>query len=201
MPKNEQEIELKFKLDEKEFSEIKEKISKIAKFIKNISHKDEYISPPHKDFLKPKYPYEWLRIGERGNKTILNYKHFYPEEVEVHTHCDELEFEAENAEQLRQMFSALNFKTNVVIEKQRQAYNYNDEFEIAFDTVKEIGYFIEIEAIKHSESIEKTREKLFEFAKSLGIDISTSDKRGYPYLLMKLRGLIKWKPSSKKFLI
>jgi len=122
MAQNNQEIELKFKLDEKEFLEIKEKISKIAKFVKNISHKDEYISPPHRNFLKPKYPYEWLSIRERGNKAILNYKHFYPEETEVHTHCDELEFEAENAEQLRQLFSALNFKTNITVEKQREVF-------------------------------------------------------------------------------
>ncbi|MBW2982036.1 class IV adenylate cyclase [Candidatus Woesearchaeota archaeon] len=188
--KNEQEIELKFRLYEKEFSKIKEKISKIAKFVKNISHKDQYISPPHKDFLKPKYPYEWLRIGERGGKTILNYKHFYPEEVEVHTHCDELEFEGD-AEQLRKLFSALNFKTNIIIEKQRETYNYDDEFEIAFDKVKKLGHFIEIEALKHAENVEKTREKLFEFAKFLGIDIENSDNRGYPYLMMKLRKMIK----------
>ncbi len=191
MAENNQEIELKFKLDKEEFLKIKEKISKIAKFVKSVDQKDEYISPSHRNFLAPKYPYEWLSIRERGNKTILNYKHFYPEEVEVHTHCDELEFEAENAEQLKQLFSALNFKTNVVIEKQREVYNYNDEFEIALDTVKELGCFIEIEALKHQETVEKTREKLFEFAKSLGIDISASDKRGYPYIMMKLKELIK----------
>ena len=191
MAENNQEIELKFKLDKEEFLRIKENVSKIAKFVKNVEQKDEYISPPHRDFLKPKYPFEWLSIRERGGKTILNYKHFFPEKVEVHTHCDELEFEAENAEQLRQLFLALNFKTSVVIEKQREAYNYNDEFEIALDTVKELGCFIEIEALKHSETVEKTRERLFEFAKSLGIDTSASDKRGYPYIMMKLKGLLK----------
>jgi len=191
MAQNNQEIELKFKLNENEFSKIKEKISKIAKFIKTSSHKDEYICPPHKNFLAAKYPYEWLRIGQRGNKTILNYKHFYPEEIEVHTHCDELEFEAENAEQLRQLFSALNFKTNITVKKQREVYNYNEEFEVALDTVEELGCFIEIEALKHEETVKKTRERLFEFAKSLNINIETSDKKGYPHMLMKLKGLVK----------
>ncbi len=78
-----------------------------------------------------------------------------------------------------------------MIEKQREVFNYNDEFEIALDTVKELGCFIEIDALKHQETVEKTREKLFEFAKSLGIDIETSDNKGYPYLMMKLRELIK----------
>ena len=191
MAEDNQEIELKFKLDKEEFLKIKENTSKIAEFVKKVEQKDEYISPPHKNFLAARYPYEWLSIRERGNKTILNYKHFYPEEVEVHTHCDELEFEAENAEQLRKLFSALNFRANVTVEKQREVYTYNDEFEIAFDTVKELGCFIEIEALKHAETVEKTREKLFKFAKSLNIDISTSDKRGYPYIMMKLKGMIR----------
>lgn len=191
MTKNKQEIELKFKLDKEEFFKIKEKIKQIAKFVKSVGQKDEYISPPHRDFLKPKYPYEWLSIRERGKKTILNYKHFYPEEVEEHTHCDELEFEAQDPEQFKEIFSALNFKTNIIIEKQREVYNYNDEFEIALDTAKNLGHFIEIEALKHAETVEKTREKLFEFAKTIGLDYSEADKRGYAYIMMKLRGLIK----------
>jgi len=57
--------------------------------------------------------------------------------------------------------------------------------EISLDIVKKLGYFIEIEAIKEFGSIEKTREKLFEFAKDLEIDLSKIEKRGYPLLLIK----------------
>ena len=69
--------------------------------------------------------------------------------------------------------------------------NHKDEFEIALDKVKDLGLFIEIEAIKDFGSVEKTRRELFEFAKSLGINVKNVDKRGYPYLLMRKRGLIK----------
>lgn len=185
------EIEIKFRLDKEDFFKIKEKIKKIAKFVKNSEQKDEYFTPPHRNFIEPKYIHEWLSIRKRGDKTILNYKHFYPENVAIFTHCDELEFESKDPKQLKQMFSALNFKKLVTVEKQREVYNYNDKFEIALDIVKELGYFIEIEAMEDFGTVEKTREKLFEFAKSFGIDISTADKRGYPYLMMKLKGLIK----------
>ena len=66
---------------------------------------------------------------------------------------------------------------------------YNDEFEIALDDIKDLGHFIEIEAIRESGSVEETRKRLFEFAEQLDIDISKTQKRGYPYLLMKKMGL------------
>ena len=65
--------------------------------------------------------------------------------------------------------------------------------EIALDKVRELGHFIEIEAKKNFGSIEATREKLFQFAKDLGIDITKTDLRGYPFLLMEKKGLIKRK--------
>lgn len=85
----------------------------------------------------------------------------------------------------------MDFKNIIVVDKERSTYNYEDEFEIALDYVKELGYFIEIEAMKDFGGVEETREKLFEFAKNLGLDISRIDKRGYPYLVMEKRGLIK----------
>jgi len=130
-------------------------------------------------------------IRKRGGKVILNYKHWYPENTEINTHCDEYETDVEDVEQLKKMFSALNFKKLVTVEKEREVYNYNDEFEIGLDIVRELGYFIEIETMKNFGSVEKAREKLFEFAKSIGIDTSKPDKRGYPYLLMEKKKLIK----------
>ncbi len=188
MAENDTEIELKFAVDKDTFFKIKDKIKEISKF-KNISKQvDDYFTPAHRNFTEPEYIYEWLRLGKRGSKTIITYKHFYPENVETFTHCDEFETEINSIDQLNKIFTALNLKKLVTIEKEREIYT-NNEFEIAMDVVKELGYFIEIEAIKHSETVEETRKKLFEFAKNLGIN-SETDKRGYPYLLMKKKGLI-----------
>ena len=65
------------------------------------------------------------------------------------------------------------------------------EIEIDLDYIHELGYFIEIEALVDFGGIEETRKKIFEFAKELGIDTSNKVNRGYPYLLMKKRGLLK----------
>lgn len=191
MANNDVEIEIKIPLEENKFLSIKEKLQKIAKHVKNSLQTDVYFTPVHRNFLESKFPFEWLSIRKRGNKTILNYKHFYPENVELTTHCDEFETEIDKSEQLEKMFSVLNLKKLITVEKEREVYIFNDEFEIALDTVKELGWFIEIEAIKDLGTVEATREKLFEFAENLGIDISKTDKRGYPYLLMKKKELIK----------
>jgi predicted adenylyl cyclase CyaB len=187
------EIEIKLKLDEKQFLELKERVRKIAEYKKESSQKDEYFTPAHKDFLNFEYPYEWLRIGERSGKTILNYKHFYPENKTPFTHCDEFETEIHNPERLRKIFSALGARSLMVVDKQRETFIYKDEFEIALDTVKELGHFTEIEVMKDFGSIETAREMLHAFTRSLGLKPEESVERGYPYLLMEKKGLIKWK--------
>lgn len=185
------EIEIKIPLDKNEFLKVREKLNKVAQFVQKMQQRDEYFTPAHRNFVEPKFPFEWLCIRRRGNKTTLTYKHWYPENAELKTHCDEFETEIKDADQLEKIFSSLNFKKLVTVEKEREIYIYNNELEISLDIVKELGYFIEMEAIKNSGTVEETREKEFEFAKNLGIDISKTDKRGYPFLLMKKKGLIK----------
>ena len=143
------EIEIKIPLDGSTFSRVKQKLKSIAKFQKSEKQVDEYFAPVHRNFVEPEFPFEWLSIRRRGDRNILSYKHYYPENVEVATHCDEFETEIKNYDQLVKIFSALNFKKLITIEKEREIYIYNNEFEIGLDTVKELGYFIEIEAIKN----------------------------------------------------
>ncbi|MFZ3077190.1 MAG: class IV adenylate cyclase [Candidatus Aenigmatarchaeota archaeon] len=191
MPHNDTEIEIKIKLDKELFSKVREKVENTAKFVKKVRQSDEYFTPAHRNFVEPKFPFEWFSIRERGGKAILNYKHWHPENAEVHTHCDEFETELANPGAMRKILSALDFKKLVTVDKEREAYTYEDEFEIALDVVKDLGYFIEIETMKDFGSVEEARKKLFEFAKILGVDVSNPDLRGYPFLLMEKQGLVK----------
>ncbi len=191
MAKNNTEIEIKIPLDENDFFRVRAVLETISKFVKKSEQTDDYFTPAHRNFVEPEFPFEWLSIRTRDKKAILNYKHFYPENVKTFTHCDEFESEIKDVEQLKKVFSVLDFKKLITVEKQREIYIYNDEFEIALDKVKKLGHFIEIESIKDFGGIELTRKKLFEFAKKIGIDISEAGKRGYAYLLMEKKGLIK----------
>lgn len=107
------------------------------------------------------------------------------------THCDEFETEVTNRGRLEKILASLNFQTLITVHKERTTYRYQDEFEIALDTVKDLGNFIEIEALKDFGGITATRKAVEEFAKNLGLNLANQDLRGYPYLLMKKFGLIK----------
>jgi len=189
MAYNDIEVEIKLSVSEDEFFGARNKLKQIAKFVLKAREEDEYFTPRHKDFMDVKYPFEWLRIRKRGDKNIINYKHFYPENTEIFSHCDEFETELTSFEKIRKIFDALDFKSLVIVDKEREIYEYNEEFEIGLDKVNELGFFIEIEALKDFGSVEKTREKLFEFAKMLGLDITKTLNKGYPYLLMEKKGL------------
>ncbi len=189
MSNNSIEIEIKIPLDKDNFLKLKEKLKKTAKFVKTSHQIDEYFTPAHRNFVEPEFPFEWLSIRKRDNKVILNYKHWYPKYEELHTHCNEFETEVKNLDQLQKIFDSLDFKKIVMVEKEREVYVYNNEFEITLDIVKGLGYFTEIEAIKDFGGIEVTRKKIFELAKSLDLDVSKTEKRGYAFLTMKKKRL------------
>ncbi|WP_168540380.1 class IV adenylate cyclase [Anabaena sp. UHCC 0253] len=191
MANNDTEIELRFSVDNETFIKVEQKLKEIASFVKENHQVDKYFNHPSRDFMNAKSPFEWLSIRERGDKFILNYKHFYPEDAEIQTHCDEFEVQFQGLEQLNKMFDALGFQKLITIEKTRSLYSYNNEFEICLDTIEGLGKYIEIEAIKDFGSVETTRENLFAFAERLGIDTNHINNTGYPILLLRQNNLIK----------
>ncbi|HLD80538.1 MAG TPA: class IV adenylate cyclase [archaeon] len=186
------EVEIKIPLPPGEFSRVRKELERTSELKRSSSEVDTYFVPAHRDFLKNEYPSEWLRLGIRGGKAILNYKHWRPDNAETKTHCDEFETVVGSQETLRKILRALDFRELVTVEKERVVFVHGDSFEVALDDVKGLGCFIEIEALKDLGGVTATREKLFEFAAGLGIDAAREleDKRGYPYQLMKKKGLL-----------
>lgn len=184
------EIEIKIPVDKETFSGVREKLTEIATPGGSSQQEDRYFTPGHRNFVEPPFPFEWLSVRRRGGKAILTYKHWYPENSEVCTHCDEFETLVENPEQLERVFSVLNFKELVTVEKQRETFTFGNDFEISLDEVKDLGHFIEIESMRNLGSVEETRKKILEFAARLGLENPRMDKRGYPYELMRKKGLL-----------
>ena len=189
MAHNNTEIEIKFPLTATLFNRIEAKLKNNSEFINESHQVDSYYNAPHRNFLTPLYAFEYLRVREKGNESSINYKHLYPEEVEEKTHSDEYETVVEDVVAIRNILKALNFKEYLVIDKTRKTYEYKDEFEIALDKVKGLGYFIEIEAKKDLGDVEQTRKKIINLAKSLGVDTAVRNNDGYVLALMKKKGL------------
>ena len=147
-----------------------------------INQVDTYYQPSYRKFIPENLNdiiNEWLRIGKRGNKIILNYKNWHD-----NMYCDEYEVEIDNSKNLDRIFNVLGLEKIVVVDKQRKTYYYLDKYEIAFDYVKELGYFIEIEVKNYSKDPIEEYNDLLNLARDLNLSFDNIDKRGYPYHLI-----------------
>ncbi len=177
-PKSDIETEIKIKLSKEEFGIIGNIMKNKAKFLKNNKQYDTYYQPLHRKFLKKNKETinEWLRIGIRGNKKILNYKNWYD-----NMYCDEYEVEIDNDKNLDKIFGILGLEKIAVVNKIRNTYLYLNKYEVALDYVDNLGYFIEIEVKKYDDNAIKEYDNLIKIAKNLNLNLNNIDKRGYPY--------------------
>lgn len=144
---------------------------------------DEYFSPAHRDFLKVRPAKEWLRLRDADGQYSINYKNWYFDENGKSHYCDEFEAKIEGIEQVRNILAALNFKSLVIVDKLRKIWIYKD-YEIAIDSVRSLGDFVEIEYIGKDEKAdpEKITEEMVDFLKKVGCGKITRNYVGYPFL-------------------
>ncbi|MBI4039511.1 class IV adenylate cyclase [Candidatus Daviesbacteria bacterium] len=146
---------------------------------------DEYFSPAYRDFLSTRPVAEWLRLRDDDGKSSINYKNWHFDENGKSYYCDEFETKIESIEQVRKILSALNFKSIVVVDKLRKIYMLND-YEVAIDSVKGLGDFVEVEYIGKDEKADpkKITEEMVDFLKKVGCGKITRNYVGYPFLLL-----------------
>ena len=188
MAHNNIEVEIKVPITKSKYDSIKKRLGKTAKLIKTSHHVDGYYTSRLNDFLKPKYPYEWLMLRKRDGVVKLSYKHWYPEGVKYTTHCDEFETVVDDHSQMEKILIALQYKKFVTVDKKRLTYVYRDELEIALDTVRGLGYFIEIESLKDFGGIENARKRILSLIKELGIRRTKTVPGGYAAELIRKSG-------------
>ena len=178
-PRSDVETEIKIKITKDEYDVLSNFMKQNAKFIKESNQVDTYYQPTYRKFLNDKEINEWLRIGERGNKKILNYKNWHD-----NMYCDEYEVEIDNKENLDRIFNVLGLEQIAVVDKTRVNYLYIDKYEISLDFVKTLGYFIEIEVKKYTKEPMDEYNDILKLAKDLNLNLDNIDKRGYPYYII-----------------
>jgi adenylate cyclase class 2 len=146
---------------------------------------DEYFSPAHRDFLATRPVAEWLRLRNADGACSINYKKWHFDENGKSHYCDEFETRLESIEQAKKIFSALNFQSIVVVDKLRKIWTHHD-YEIAIDSVKTLGDFVEVEYIGQDEKVnpEKITGEMVEFLKKVGCGKITRNYVGYPFLML-----------------
>ncbi|MFH1053498.1 MAG: class IV adenylate cyclase [Candidatus Woesearchaeota archaeon] len=181
------EVELKFPLLNSK--ELMKELDEIATKKHEEYQKDTYFDLPHRSFLESKPIKEWLRIREGSRGHYLNYKNWHHSETEMANSCDEYETKIDDAELLKKIFENLGIKEIIIVEKKRRTWNYKGT-EVAIDVLKDGPTFIEIEAKGEFKNIEEAKKHLYQILNELNAKTGEQEFQGYPWLLLKKKGLI-----------
>ena len=185
MAHNNTEIEVKFPI--RNFEHVRIFLNDNAKKKgKKTIQIDTYFTPAHKNFLEPKYPFQWLRVRESNKGIFLNYKHFHPENKKDVDYCDEFEATI-NSPIVKKILECLDCKKLVEVKKERVSWLYKD-VEISIDKVEELGAFIELEVTTHFDDPKIAKKYLYKLIKEIGAEVGEEDYRGYPFILLEKIG-------------
>lgn len=174
----EKEIELKFIIN----SDIKNKIIADLEKVAEKTHEehliDTYYVPYYKSFEVDNQTMECVRIRQQDNKSVLGYKKIHRECNPVY--CDEYETEVSNKEQAEKILFSIGFSTQMVIDKTRVSYKYNN-FIFDFDSVKSLGELMEVELIDNSSDV----SEIYSFVSKYGLTKKDVTYDGIQMLMKK----------------
>lgn len=166
---NTNEIEIKLKVNEEEYSRILNIIKNNSVNKRNVNQIDTYYT-----LINKKLNQEWLRIRNENGKYIFNYK----KKID-NSHYEKYDVLIDNFNNLNIILNTLGSKQIGTINKNRIIYIYEDKYEFSFDIVKDIGMFIEIEVINKSSDFEKDFFDLLNLLEDLKIDLNIIDRKKY----------------------
>lgn len=166
---NTNEIEIKLKVDKEEYTRILDIIKKHSIDKGNVNQIDTYYTLIDKEFNQ-----EWLRVRNENGKYIFNYK----KKID-NSHYEKYDVLIDNVNNLNIILNALGVKSIGTINKNRMIYIYKDKYEFSFDTIEDIGMFIEIELINKSDNFEKDFCDLLKVLEDLKIDLNIVERKKY----------------------
>jgi len=183
MANNNKEIEIQVNIEKGE--PLLTFLAKEADFQAEKHQIDEYFTPAHRDFLSIRPVAEWLRLRNSDGNYSINYKNWHYDENGRSHYCDEYETKIESLEAAQKLFSSLNYRSLIVVDKTRKIWKYND-YEISLDSVKNLGDFVEIEYIGKNSSVipEKVTGQMIKFLKDTGCGKISINYQGYPFLML-----------------
>ncbi|MCX6807643.1 MAG: class IV adenylate cyclase [Patescibacteria group bacterium] len=179
-------IEIEIQVTVEDPKPLMEFLKKSGDFQSEKHQVDEYFSPAHRDFISVRPTTEWLRLRDANKEYFISYKNWhFDKDGKNQCYCDEFETRVESIDRMRKIFSVLDFKPVVIVDKLRKIWTYKN-YEIAIDAVKNLGDFVEIEYIGKDEKAdpEKVSKEMIDFLKKIGCGKIMKNEVGYPFLLL-----------------
>ena len=168
------------KLDEFEFKGIKETT-------------DVYYYDPKRDNLKPNKNMqidECLRIRTKNNEHYITYKVDKFDEDGKWLYSDEYETKFEDIFMLNNIINKLGLKELLIIQNSKRTY-INDKYEIVLETVKDLGYFLEVEYCTNEDvDVKEVKKEIQQFIDSLELNVSEELNMGKPEMMIRKNNIL-----------
>lgn len=151
-----------------------------AEFISSKDQRDEYFVKENEDYFKEEPTKKYLRVRfDDRNSIAFHYCHYDGSKL---LKTDEYESEISNPEAVYEIFKLIGLIPKVTVVKHRKTFIYKD-FEIVLDHVENLGYFVEVEALKPQEAKE-TLEECYSVLEELEIKWQPCPDMGYPDMVL-----------------
>jgi len=180
------EVEILFEL----LSDKKETLDILQQFKSSGSKKTKdiyFYDPLRKDLQSEKNGRlrNSFRLRSKDNKIYLAYKKDYFQDNDEWLYSDEHETEVGDLQVAKEIIVHLGLKELVKIESEKICF-FSPEYEIVFEEVKNLGFFLEIE--KRNEVSDNqvivAKDNIRTFVKKLGIKIGQELNAGKPELML-----------------
>ena len=171
------------------YSPIDEVVKKLSEFeyLGNKETIDTYYYDPLRKNLKPNSKNqidECLRLRTKDNVNSITYKVDQFDENEKWLYSDEYETNVDDIFIINKIFDKLGLHKLLTIHNSKKIYKYGD-YEIVFETVKDLGYFIEVEYCTNEDiDIKEKKKEIQDFINSLGLNVSKELNMGKPEMMI-----------------
>jgi len=150
---------------------------------------DIYFFDPSRKDLKPDKNNRLrasLRIRKKGDKASVTYKKDYFEDNDEWIYSDEHETAVEDFDMMVHIFELTGLKELVRVENEKYIF-YTPEYEVVFEDVKGLGYFLEVELLHQvsDDEVGAAKEKIRSFIRKLGIEVGKELNAGKPELMLR----------------
>lgn len=149
---------------------------------------DTYFYDPLRDNLKPNEKLqidECFRVRTKNDINTLTYKVDKFDKNGKWLYSDEYETKFEDMYMLNEIIKKLGLKELITIYNSKRIYKY-DDYEIVFETVKDLGYFIEVEYCTNEDiNVVEVKKEIQSFIDNLGLKVSNELNIGKPEMMLK----------------
>lgn len=133
---------------------------------------------------------ECLRIRTKNDEHFITYKVDKFDEGGKWLYSDEYESKFDDIFMLNNIVNKLGFKELLTINNSKRTYE-TDKYEIVLETVKDLGYFLEVEYCTSEDiDVKEVRKEIQYFIDSLNLNVSEELNMGKPEMMIRENNIV-----------